>query len=179
MKCSACRAQLDAYRDGDLSPSMGATITSHLESCNECQGFLDQLGAVERGLGALHSVEPRADFTTLVMAKIATMPAPAPARARLRVWWIGIYELIAWAVVLALTATGLLHWKSVIADTSVTVGKLGIAGTDLYRLADHFHLFSYAAAGVLLELVLFGVLMTVGRRYLSGVRAVLFGAQTA
>ena len=179
MKCSACRAQLDAYRDGDLNPAMAATITSHLESCEECQSFLDQLTMVERRLGSLQAIEPRADFTALVMAKVATLPSPAVSRARLRVWWIGVYELIAWSLVLVLTASGLLHWRSLVADTGVTVGKLAVAFTDLYHLADHFHLFSYAAAGVLLEAILFGVLMTVGRRYLSGVRAVLLGAQTA
>ena len=179
MKCSACRAQLDAYRDGDLSPTAAAALTAHLEACIECQGFLDQLASVERGLTALRAIEPRADFTQLVMARVATMPAPVPARPALRVWWVGVYELAAWVLVLALTTTGLLHWQSLAASAAIIAGSAGVALKDLYPLAQHFHLFTYAAAGVVLECILFGLLMTAGRRYLGGARALLFGAQAA
>lgn len=178
MKCSACRAQLDAYRESDVSPSLASTIAAHLEQCSGCQAFLDQLSAVERGLLQVRQREPRTDFTQLVMAKIASIPAPAPVAQRLRVWWIGVYELAAWAILLTLTAAGILHWQSIVADASVLFGKVGLAVSDLYRLGLHFHMLSFAAAGVALECIGFAVLLTVGRRYLSTLRRTMLGAQT-
>jgi len=178
VKCSACRAQLDAYRDGDVSPAAAAAVSTHLEQCTGCQVFLDQLAAVERRLSHTRSIEPRPDFTQLVMAGIASLPAPVPAFRRVRIWWIGIYELVAWSILLALTATGILHWQSVVANASVLFGKVALAATDLYRLGEHFHLVTYAAAGVVLECIAFTVLLTVGRRYLAGLRRTVLGAQT-
>jgi len=176
VKCSACRAQLDAYRDGDVSPMTAPAIAAHLEQCSGCQAFLDQLTAVEQQLLRVRPIEPRVDFTALVMANIAALPAPQAVRQRMRIWWIGVYELVAWFILLTLTASGILHWQSVVADTGVLVGKVGLAATDLYRLGMHFHLLTYAAAGVALECVAFGVLLSAGRRYLARFRTL--GAQT-
>lgn len=178
MKCSACRAQLDAYRDGDVSPKVASAISTHLAQCGECQAFLDQLVSVERRLLQIRSIEPRADFTQLVMANIATLPAPVAVRQRVRIWWLGVYDLVAWSILLTLTASGIFHWQSVVAEAGVLLGNVGLAGADLYRAGAHFHLLTFAAAGVALECIAFAVLLIAGRNYLRGWRASIFGAQT-
>jgi len=177
VKCSACRAQLDAYRDGDVSPNVASAVSTHLAQCGECQAFLDQLVSVERRLLQVRSIEPRADFTQLVMANIARLPAPVAVRQRMRIWWLGVYELVAWSILLTLTATGILHWQSVVAEAGVLLGTVGLAGADLYRAGAHFHLLTFAAAGVALECIAFAVLLTAGRNYLSSLRRTIFGAQ--
>ena len=177
MKCSACRAQLDAYREGDVGPAAASSIASHLHDCSSCQAFLDQLAALELGLQQVRAIEPRPDFTQLVMAKVALLPTPAPAAHPLRIWWIGVYELVAWMILLALTGAGILHWQSIVADTGVFIGKTGLVAADLYRLGQHFHLVTYAAAGVALECIAFGVLLTVGRKYLARLQSTVLGAQ--
>ncbi|MDQ6780853.1 MAG: hypothetical protein M3Z37_06845 [Candidatus Eremiobacteraeota bacterium] len=112
------------------------------------------------------------------MASIATLPAPAAAPVqRLRIWWIGVYELVAWAILTVLASAGILHWQSVVADTGVFVGKVGLAAADLYRLGVHFHLLTFAAAGIALELIAVAWLFTAGRRYMDSARRTLLGAQ--
>lgn len=179
MKCSACRERLAAYRDGDVSPASAALIAAHLEQCNDCAAFWEGLAEVDRRLQALTEIEPRADFTQLIMAKVAAMPAYAPVQNRLRVWWIGLYELIAWVAVVALTAAGILNWKGVVADAGVLVGKYGVLAEDLYRLASHYHLGIYAAVGTAVECMLFFLALVFARRYLGNLRSALFGVQTA
>lgn len=178
MKCSACRAQLDAYRESDVSPKAATAIAAHLAHCAGCQAFLDRLADVERTLSRVPAREPRPDFTQAVMARIATMPAPVAAPAqRLRIWWIGVYEVLAWSILTVLASAGILHWQSVVAEIGVYVGKVGLAAADLYRLAMHFHLLTFAAAGMALELIAIAWLFTAGRRYVDSARRTLLGAQ--
>lgn len=176
MKCSACRQKLGAYQEGDLSPQAAVQIRAHLDTCVGCLTFAEEMMVVEHRLARLTPIEPRMDFTTLVMAKIAAMPAPAPRRSR--VVWLGVYDLLAWVVLIVLTATGILRWKSIVAHGGALFGKFAIAGDALYRLADHFHLTTLALAGGVVEGGILLLVLYAGRRYLAGVRSALFGAQT-
>src|SRR5579872_6808854 len=101
---------------------------------------------VEHRLARMPELEPRADFTHLVMAAVARMPAPAPRRSRMM--WLGVYDLLAWAVAIMLTATGVLRWKTL------------------------------AAAGGLVEGAVLLLFLYAGRHYLARVQSAIFGAQT-
>jgi hypothetical protein len=131
---------------------------------------------VEHRLARLTEIEPRADFTLLVMAKIAALPVPS--QRRVRAWWLGAYDLLAWAVLAALTATGILRWKVVAAESGLLFGKFAVAANALYRVADHFHLTTFALVGGLVEGGVLLLLLYAGRRYLAGARTAFFGAQT-
>ena len=175
MKCSACRERLAAYQDGVLSAGAAADLEAHLASCIGCRTFAEEMMVVERRLATLREIEPRADFTQVVMARIATMPAPAGRGVR--IWWLGVYDLFAWVVLAALAATGILRWKTIVAEGGVVVGKLALSGGALYRIADHFHLTTLALVGGLVEGAVLLFLLYAGRHYLAGMRPALSGAQ--
>ena len=176
MKCSACRERLPAYQDGVLASGAAADLEAHLASCLGCRTFSEEMMVVERRLARLTEIEPRVDFTQVVMARIAALPAPAYRGVRM--WWIGAYDLVAWVLLVAMTAAGILRWKTVVAEGSVLVGKLALAADALYRIAGHFHLVTYALIGGLVEGAALLLLLYAGRRYLAVMRTALFGAQT-
>jgi len=177
VKCSACRERLPAYQDGVLASGATADIEAHLRSCLGCQAFAEEMMVVERRLARLNEIEPRADFTQIVMARIAALPAPATA-TQPRLWWLGVYDAIAWVVLALLVGTGLLRWKAIVAESSVLVGKLGVSGEALYRIADHFHLTTLALVGGLVEGAVLLALLYAGRHYLAGMRAAMSGAHS-
>ena len=131
---------------------------------------------VERRLARLSEIEPRADFTQLVMAKIAALPAPAAHG--LKIWWLGVYDAFAWVVLAALVATGLLRWKTIVAEGGALVGKLALSGGALYRVADHFHLPQLALVGGVVEGAVLLFLLYAGRHYPAAMRTAVSGAQT-
>jgi predicted anti-sigma-YlaC factor YlaD len=159
-----------------LSAGAAADLEAHLASCLGCRAFSEEMMVVEHRLARLSEIEPRVDFTQVIMARIAALPAPA--RQHVRIWWLGAYDLIAWALLVGLTAAGILRWKTVVAESGVLVGKLALAADAMYRIADHFHLVSLALVGGLAEGVVLLLLLYAGRRYLAGMRTALFGAQT-
>jgi len=176
VKCSAYRERLPAYQDGVLSAGAAADLEAHLASCLGCRTFSEEMMVVERRLARLREIEPRVDFTQVVMARIAAMPAPA--RGGVRMWWLGLYDLFAWVVLAALVATGMLRWKIAVAQGGALFGKLAISADALYRVADHFHLTTLALVGGVVEGVVLLLLLYAGRRYLAGMPSALFGAQT-
>lgn len=175
MKCSACRERLPAYQDGVLAAGAAADLEAHLASCLGCRAFAEEMMVAERRLARMREIEPQADFTSRVMARIAALPAPQ--RRGVRVWWLGVYDLFAWVVLLALVATGALRWKAILAQGGVVAGKLAVSADTLYRVADHFHLTTLALVGGLVEGALLFALLYAGRRYLAGMRTALFGVQ--
>lgn len=176
MKCSACRGRLPAYQDGVLSAGAAADLEAHLASCLGCRTFSEEMMVVEHRLARLTEIEPRVDFTQAVMARIAALPAPA--RRGLRMWWLGAYDLLAWTLLVALAATGMFRWKTLVAEGGVLFGKTALAADALYRVADHFHLTTLALVGGLVEGAVLALFLYAGRRYLAGMRSALFGVQT-
>lgn len=151
-------------------------IQTHLDTCLGCRAFAEEMMVVEHHLSRLPELEPRVDFTRLVMSAVATMPAPAPRRSR--IVWLGVYNLLAWAVMIALAATGILRWKVLAADGGLMLGKFAVSADTLYRVADHFHLTTIALVGGLVEGCVLLFLLYAGRRYLASVQSDFFGAQT-
>jgi anti-sigma factor RsiW len=175
VKCSACRAQLGAFQDGTLTGEAAARLRAHLAACVGCRTFAEEMMVVEHRLARLPQLQPRPDFTQLVMASIRMMPAPAPRRSR--IVWLGVYDLLAWALMIALAATGILRWKALAADGALMLGKFAVGADTLYRVADHFHLTNIALVGGLAEGCALLFLMYAGRHYLARVRMAVFGAQ--
>lgn len=176
MKCSACRHLLGRYQDGRPPESVAAQIRSHLAACVGCRAFAEEMMLVEDRLSRIPQIEPATDFTRLVMSRIAALPAPAARRSR--VVWLGVYDLVAWAVILALTATGLLHWQSVVAQTGALAAKFAIAGDALYRVADHFHLTTLALVGGSIEGSILLIALYAGWRSLTQGRSAYAGVGT-
>jgi len=176
VKCSACRDQLSAFADRTLVPALAAQVQEHLDGCVGCRTFAEEMMVVEHRLARLSEIEPRADFTQLVMAAVARMPAAAPRRSR--VVWLGVYDLLAWATAIVLTATGVLRWKTLAADGGLFLGKFVVSADGLYRVADHFHLTAIALAGGVVEGCALLFFLYAGRHYLAKVQSAFFGAQT-
>ncbi len=86
------RDSLSAYLEEALSIDATQWLEHHLEGCAECGDKLEQERAFLEELGGLHSVEPPADFTEGVMARVAQCPAyqPAPEMQWRRIGlWVG------------------------------------------------------------------------------------------
>jgi hypothetical protein len=162
-----------------LAAGAVADLEAHLGSCTGCRAFAEEMMIVEHRLARLSSIEPRADFTQLVMQRISALPVHI-AWPGVRMWWLGVYDVLAWVVLALLVATGLLRWKAIVAEGSVLFGKLALSGGALYRIADHFHLTTLALFGGLAEGAVLLALLYAARRYLAGMRpAALSGAHTS
>ena len=175
MKCTACRARLEAYYDGELSRGDALLMAGHLAQCAACSAHSRTLVDIENKLRRVGAWEPAPDFTIAVMAKIAALPAPHARRTR--AWWLVTYVLAAWAALGSAIALHAIGWQTVVADFGVFVGKLGVAGHTLYRLADHYHLTTVAALGATAEVIMLAAIAIVGRKYLSRIGATLLGAR--
>ncbi len=111
------RDSLAAYLEEALSIDATQWVEHHLEGCSECGDKLEQERAFLEELGGLHSVEPPADFTQGVMARVAQCPAyqPAPEMQWRRIGlWVGsaaatmavLLGFIGWVLVAGGTAEG-------------------------------------------------------------------------
>ena len=63
--------ELDALHDGAGS----ARVTSHLETCTDCQALVELDRRLVGSLSALPAFDPSPDFEDLVMARVAIAPA--------------------------------------------------------------------------------------------------------
>ena len=176
MKCFACRQLLGDYLDGDLSNGVKVAVAGHLVSCAACSGLAQELHNADVKLAGLALVEPRADFTQVVMARVAALPVPH-ARPLVRVWWFAAYVVAAWVGLTAGILARGISWKPVVVGASTFAAKMSIAFDALYRIGQHFHLLSVAALGVGIEITLLIVLAVVGRNYISRLGATLLGAR--
>jgi len=84
VNCSASKANLAAYFDGDLSPKAAMLVAGHLAACPACSAYAKRLQSVEVALTQLHLVEPPMQFTAEVMAKVSALPKVRPATP---LWW--------------------------------------------------------------------------------------------
>jgi anti-sigma factor RsiW len=173
VNCSACRSRLGQRVDDELSARDRALVDAHLASCAKCRSEASRIAAVERTLVRLAQIEPSDDFTLAVMAKIAAMPAPAAKPARF--WWLIVADVALWAAIGALTAIGTIRWKTIAAGAGAFAAKLGVALGTFYDVGKDFHIPTFLALGVGLEIVFLALLAAAGRKYLSRVRATLAG----
>ena len=59
MTCERVRGRLSEWLDGDLEPGAARSVSSHLQSCEECARTADELRAVSSLLAALPRLEAR------------------------------------------------------------------------------------------------------------------------
>lgn len=176
MKCSACRERLGAYLDGDLQNGAQVAVAAHLAECTACNQFAESLGAVDARLAQLQEIEPAADFTSAVMARIVTLPAPQPSRLS-RAWWIVGYVAAAWLLLAIAGVTRAFSWQSVVAAGGTFVARVSVALDAVYRVGQHFHLVSAVALAFGFEIALLIIVGVIGRNYISRVGATLLGAR--
>jgi anti-sigma factor RsiW len=70
MSCDEFRSLLQDYVTRELEPEKRRQVDTHLIGCGECQRELAVLTAVVSSLGNQPVVEPSADFTSRVMARL-------------------------------------------------------------------------------------------------------------
>lgn len=176
MKCSACRARLGAYLDGELQNGAQVAVAAHLAECAACREFAESLRAVGVRLAQLQAIEPAADFTSTVMARIAALPAPQPSRLG-RMWWVVAYLAAAWVLLAIAGMTRAFSWQSAVAAGGTFAARMSVALDAVYRVGQHFHLVSAVALAFGFEIALLIVAGVVGRNYISRVGATLLGAR--
>ncbi len=164
MKCSACKANLPSYHEGELSPRNAMLIVGHLASCAACSAYSHQFLALDRVLGGIEAIAPISNFTAQVMAKVKTMAAPCAARPRL---WLWITSLIAlgWGVIAALNVSRVMPWQSPIAEAGTFAAKGALVVQTLIHVGSHFHIATYVAMGVGAELAALILLAPIVRKY--------------
>ncbi len=101
------RDSLAAYLEEALSIDATQWVEHHLEGCAECGDKLEQERAFLEELGGLHSVEPPADFTEGVMARVAQCPAYRPAP---EMQWRRIALWVGGAAAMVVVLLGFLGW---------------------------------------------------------------------
>ena len=101
------RDSLSAYLEEALSIDAAQWVEHHLEGCVECGGKLEQERAFLEELGGLCSIEPPADFTQGVMARVAQFPAYQPAP---EVQWRRISLWVGSAAALMVVLLGFVGW---------------------------------------------------------------------
>ena len=81
MRCQAVQEKLNLYAAGELLPSVGAQIESHLQACPTCRKELARLRRLETLLRAATTPPVPEGFTARVLAE-AKERAPATVAAR-------------------------------------------------------------------------------------------------
>jgi hypothetical protein len=85
VRCGVKPQLLEAWQDGELGGWRARWLKSHVALCSRCQDYLAQLAERRRLLACLPAVQPRADFTAQVLAKLAS-EEEAPVLPRLAGW---------------------------------------------------------------------------------------------
>jgi anti-sigma factor RsiW len=83
MACEPWRAKIDAYADGELSPSEVSDFTLHLRQCTDCAADTLERVQMKRAIAvAGNRYEPSAEFRARIMSSVASRPR----RSRSWVW---------------------------------------------------------------------------------------------
>jgi anti-sigma factor RsiW len=176
VKCSACEARLQAYLDGDVSPSDAHAMEAHLTECTACQTLSEGLRAVEVRLEGLSGIEPRPDFSVSVMSAVAALPVPKPAR--IRASWFLAYIAAAWALLIWLTAVRVINWQHAFAAVATEMGKVAAAGSAFADIGMRLHVSTFSAGAFGVEMLVIAVGALALRRYLPRLSGWIAGAQT-
>lgn len=75
--CEEFAALLDAFVDGELSPEEALAVQNHLNTCPDCQSYVDDALAIRAAFPTVEDTEVPAGFTEGVMNAIRTQPAPS------------------------------------------------------------------------------------------------------
>lgn len=78
--CGFDAALLDLFLDGALSPEEMGTVQAHLDTCPDCQAYVDDVLAMREFFPDEDDVELPADFTAQVMDAVAKTPQSRPRR---------------------------------------------------------------------------------------------------
>lgn len=85
MACEVSRAQVDAYLDGELSPSEAASVGAHIRGCNECSaGMLERVQMKRAVALAGKRYSPSAALRAKVTKRAATKTRPRSGW----IWWV-------------------------------------------------------------------------------------------
>ena len=75
--CASYEPLLDAFAEGDLFMEDMVWVQQHLNTCPDCQAYVDDLLTIRAAFPTVEETEVPADFTANVMAAIAANPRQA------------------------------------------------------------------------------------------------------
>lgn len=78
--CAFDAALLDLFLDGALSPAEAETVQAHLDSCPECQSYVDDILAMREYFPDDEEVELPENFAANIMAEVAKAPQSRPRK---------------------------------------------------------------------------------------------------
>jgi hypothetical protein len=143
--CQDVQERLSLFVDGDLAPEERAEIESHVASCAECRGMLQDLERVHRAAATLDPMAPPDHVWLQVAGQIRLDEAPAPQRSSgtrrpaTAGQWIGI----AAALVLLTLATyyftrGTIGPDATVAGNATTEGTVQAVTEELSLALQHY-----------------------------------------
>lgn len=93
------RDALTGYLDDTLSIDARQWMEHHLERCSVCRAALEQERGLSKRLDSIRGIEPPADFTEGVMARVAQQPPHQPSQQvpwrRVAMWTSGVASSLA------------------------------------------------------------------------------------
>lgn len=114
--CESYEPLLDAFAEGDLFMEDMVWVQQHLNSCPDCQAYVDDLLAIRAAFPSVEDTEVPAGFTAGVMAAVAATPqtaVPAGAAgkaaaktARKSTQWVKVLSGLAACCAIVLLAQG-------------------------------------------------------------------------
>ena len=111
--CASYEPLLDAFTEGDLFLEDMVWVQQHLNTCPECQAYVDDLLAIRAAFPTVEDTEVPADFAANVMAAIAANPrvavneTPVKSTKRKAPWVKMLAPLAACCAIVILAQTGL------------------------------------------------------------------------
>ena len=111
--CASYEPLLDAFAEGDLFLEDMVWVQQHLNTCPECQAYVDDLLSIRAAFPTVEDTEVPADFAANVMAAIAANPrvavneVPAKSAKRKTPWMKMLAPLAACCAIVILAQTGL------------------------------------------------------------------------
>ena len=159
-----------------MRPQDALLMAGHLAACGSCSAYAQQLRDVDALLSGVRQLEPPADFTPAVMAKIAALPRPAPARVRW--WWVGAAVAAEWLTLVVLNSLHVVSFSKLAAGSGAFAFKVAKLLEAMYDVAQHFIVTTYAAIGAALEITALIALAVGLRKYFMRRGAPLWKATT-
>ena len=134
MRCRAVQEKLNLYAAGELLPSVGAQIESHLQACPTCRKELAKLRQLETLLRAVTTPPVPEGFAVRVLAQAkeralaAVAPRPLARRGALLSWerlgrWMGATTALAAGLMLGVFM-GHATWQAAGPQQPVAVAQL-------------------------------------------------------
>ena len=141
--CESYEPLLDAFTEGDLFMEDMVWVQQHLNTCPDCQAYVEDLLAIRAAFPTVEETEVPAGFTAHVMAAVADTPqatapkanaASAPKSAKKRTPWVKVLSGLAACCAIVVLAQGGLKMAG--GATAEEAAPAAEAPMEMYATAD-------------------------------------------